>query len=123
MEHSARAKAIIGQIAGIDSNMESLSATRKELVNELIALGLKGENVPSSRGDYIGVISTGRSFKLEDDKAREYLGARYDEILREKQRDDKLTVSDLKKAKVKEAIIMTMGHYEDGTVKVTVKKV
>lgn len=122
MEHTAKAKAIIGQIAGIDASIDSLTASRKELVDELISLGLAGENITSSRGDYVGIISTGKSFKLEDDKAREYLGDRYDEILKDKQKNDKLTVSDLKKAKIKEAIIMTLGHYEDGTVKVTIKK-
>lgn len=122
MEHSNRAKAIIGQIAGIDSSIESLNASRKELVEELISMGLAGENVPSVRGDFVGIISTGKSFKLEDDKARECLGDKYNEILEKKQKDVTLTVSDLKKAKIKEAIIMTMGHYEDGTVKVTIKK-
>lgn len=124
MDYTPEMKAVVSELARIDSTISTLEDQRKELVQKLIVMGCTGQTVPSMSGDIVVTLSRGYELKLNDEKANAIIPDTYADLLDRKKETVKLTVSDVRKSKaVPEDVIESISDMVYATVKATVKHI
>lgn len=124
MDYTPEMKAVVSELARIDSTISTLEDQRKELVQKLIVMGCTGQTIPSTSGDIVVTLSRGYELKLNDEKANAIIPDTYADLLDRKKETVKLTVSDVRKSKaVPEDVIESISDMVYATVKATVRRI